>query len=470
MREIALGVIVGNRDFFPDQLVTEARRDLERVLAKLHIEPVMLANNDTKLGSVETWEHARRCAELFHARRDRIAGVLVCLPNFGDEKGVAETLKMAELNVPVLVQAYPDDLNELGVARRRDAFCGKISVCNNLRQYAIPFSLTENHTVPIASEEFERDLARFVAVCRVVRGLRRARIGAVGARPNAFNTTRYSEKLLQGAGISVSTIDLSDVFARIERLRDSDPRVREKVDGIRGYAETNGVPEAALLRMAKLGAVLGEWMAENGIQATAMQCWSSMQQNLGVNCCTIMSMMSENLMPSACEVDVTGAVTMYALQLASGRPSALVDWNNNYGRDRNKCVLFHCGNWAKTFLGQAQMGMAPILGSVLGVENTYGALAGRTAAGPLTYARVSTDDAAGCIRAYVGEGRFTDDPLATFGSRAVAEVPELQKLMRFICKNGFEHHAAMSASHCAAALADAMETYLDWDVYSHGVD
>jgi L-fucose isomerase-like protein len=72
--------------------------------------------------------------------------------------------------------------------------------------------------------------------------------------------------------------------------------------------------------------------------ALAIQCWSSLQKNYGVNCCTIMSMMSEKLMPSACEVDIAGTVAMYALQLASGRPSALVDWNNNYGDDPDRCV------------------------------------------------------------------------------------------------------------------------------------
>ncbi len=468
MATTTLGVIVGNRDFFPDPLITEARGDLAQVFPAQRIEAVMLNESDSKLGAVETWEHAQRCAALFRAHRDKIEGVLVCLPNFGDEKGVAEALKLADLNVPVLVQAYPDDLNQLGVERRRDAFCGKISVCNNLRQYGIPFTLTELHTVPILSDEFQRDLARFLAVCRVARGLKRARIGAVGARPNAFNTTRYSEKLLQAAGISVSTIDLSDIFGRAERIGDDDARVREKVRSIQAYAVTGGVPGQSLSRMAKLGVVLGEWMEQNGLHATAIQCWSSMQQNFGVNCCTIMSMMSENLMPSACEVDVTGVVTMYALQLASGGPSALVDWNNNYGKDANKCVLFHCGNWAKTFLPDVRIGTAPILGTTLGEENTYGALSGRTPAGPLTYARVSTDDRSGRMRAYAGEGSFTEDPLATFGSRAVAEVPQLQKLMQYICRNGFEHHAAMSASHCAGVMEEALGTYLGWDIYRHG--
>jgi L-fucose isomerase-like protein len=391
----------------------------------------------------------------------------VCLPNFGDEKGIADTLKLAGLNVPVLVQAYPDDLDQLSVQRRRDAFCGKISVCNNLRQYGIPFSLTEQHTIHPLSPEFRRDLKHFLAQCRVVSGMRRARIGAVGARPNAFNTTRYSEKLLQSSGISVSTMDLSDLFGRAARIADDDTRVRQKIADIGGYAAAGQVPGSSLTRMAKLGVVLLEWMDGNDLDASAIQCWSSMQQNFGVNVCTVMSMMSERLMPSACEVDIAGVVAMYALQLASGRPSALVDWNNNYGPDRNKCVFFHCGNWAKSFLPDIRIGTAPILGTTLGEENTYGAVAGRTPAGPVTFARVSTDDVNGCIRAYVGEGQFTDDPLDTFGSRAVVAVPELQKLMRYICKNGFEHHAAMNGSQCGAVLAEAFETYLGWPVYYH---
>lgn len=467
MARMTIGVIVGNRDFFPDRLVAGGRIDILKLFEEMDVEPVILDEADTKLGAVETWQHARRCAGLFKTHRDRIGGVLVCLPNFGDEKGVADTLQLSALNVPVFVQAYPDDLAQLSVERRRDAFCGKVSVCNNLRQYGIPFSLTRRHTVHPLSPSFREDFAAFLAVCRVVRGLSRARIGAVGARPNAFNTTRYSEKLLQGAGISVNTIDLSEVFGNAQRIADSDPRVAQRLDQIRGYAPCGETPATSLVQMAKLAIVLSDWMSEYGLEATAIQCWTSMQRNYGINPCTVMSMMSESLMPSACEVDITGVVSMYALQLASGTPSALVDWNNNYGDDDDKCVLFHCGNWAKSFLPDILISTAPILGSTLGVENTYGALAGRTPAGPLTFARVSTDDRAGRIRAYTGQGQFTDDPLATFGNRAVVQVPGLQSLMRYICRNGFEHHAAMSVSHTSAVLAEAFETYLGWETYHH---
>jgi L-fucose isomerase-like protein len=462
-----IGVILGNRDFFPDALITEARRDLSEIFEQLNVKPVWLTSSETKLGDVQSWHDAVKCGELFRQHRSEIEGILVCLPNFGDEKALSDAIRLSELNVPILVQAYPDDLNQFGLERRRDAFCGKISACNNLRQYGYKYTLTREHTVAISDLSFREDLAAFLATCSVVRGFRRVRLGAIGARPNAFNTTRFSEKLLEASGISVNTIDLSEIFGNAGSLIDADPRVRQRVDQIRAYADSSSAPQESLLKMAKFAVIIDDWMQSLGLTATAIQCWSSMQKNYGVNVCTIMSMMSEQMLPSACEVDIAGVVSMYALQLASGRPSALVDWNNNYGNDRDKCVLFHCGNWAKDFLPDIRIGTAPILGTVLGEENTVGALEGRTPAGPLTFGRISTDDGKGLIRAYVGEGAFTDDPLNTFGTRAVAHVPRLQKLMHIVCKNGFEHHAAMNGSYCAAPVAEALGNYIGWEVYHH---
>ena len=166
MSKTTLAVIIGNRDFFPDVLVGEARKDILKLFSELDVEPVMLDEQTTKLGAVETWEHAKKCGELFAANRSRIDGVLVCLPNFGDERGVVDALKLSGLNVPILVQAYPDDLDQFSVERRRDAYCGKISVCNNLRQFGMPFSLTENHTIHLLTDEFRADLRSFIAQCR----------------------------------------------------------------------------------------------------------------------------------------------------------------------------------------------------------------------------------------------------------------------------------------------------------------
>lgn len=464
---MTLGVIIGNRDFFPDSLVEKARIEIIEVFAKLNIKPVLLDTNETKLGGVETYKEAQHCADLFKKHREEIAGVLVLLPNFGDEKGVADTLKLAGLNVPVLIQAYPDELTKMNVVNRRDSWCGKISVCNNLYQYGIKYSLTSQHVSLPSSDIFQQDLKDFLAVCRVVKGLKMVRIGAIGARPGAFNTVRYSEKILQRSGITVTTFDLSEILGRANKLTANDAIVKQHIESINAYASKGKTPNEAMLQIAKLDVVLKQIMEENALDATAIQCWTSLQQNYGCNVCTSMSIMSENMLPSACEVDVTGTLSMYAMQLASGSPSALVDWNNNYADDPEKCVLFHCGNWAKSFLPDIQISNAPILGTTVGIENTYGALDGRTPAMPLTYGRISTDDINGKIKAYIGEGELTNDPLSTFGNRAVAQIPNLQNLMKYICKNGFEHHVVMNASKTATILEEALSNYMGWDVYRH---
>lgn len=461
-----IGVIIGNRDFFPDKLVAEARTEILEVFKSLNITPILLSETDSKLGGVEIFAEAQKCAALFKRHADEIDGILVVLPNFGDEKGVAETIKLSGLTVPVLIQAYPDNLGKMDVVNRRDAWCGKISVCNNLYQFGIKYSLTTKHVVSPKDESFISDLKNFTAVCRVVNGLRKVRIGAVGARPTAFNTVRYSEKLLQRHGISVTTVDLSEILGNANKLTADDKSVKEKLEKIHAYTNTGLTPPDKLVQIAKLDVVLANFMAESSLDATAIQCWTSIQKNYGCNVCTSMSMMSENMLPSACEVDVTGTLSMYAMQLASGSPSALVDWNNNYADDDNKCVLFHCGNWAKSFLPDITISTAPILGTSVGTENTYGALDGRTPAMPLTYGRISTDDCRGIIKAYVGEGELTDDALKTFGNRAVAKINNLQKLMNYVCRNGFEHHVVMNASKTAGILKEAMENYLGWEVES----
>jgi len=468
MKKICLGVIITSRDTFPAHLVIQARKDILGVMDELGLESVTLDEGQAVHGAVQSYQQARMCAELFKKHRDEIDGILVVLPNFGDEKSIPDTIKLSGLDVPILVQAFPDDMDHLDVSNRRDAYCGKISVCSNLRQYGFAYSVTSLHTVKPDSVSFKQDLKDFAGVCRVVKGLRNARFGAVGARPNPFSVVRYSEKLLQEAGISVHTADLSEILGDAARLADGDTAVKHELDKIKGYLPTDGVPGESLLRMAKFSAVLHRWMADLEIQATALQCWTSLQRNYGINVCGLMSMMSQELMPSACEVDITGVASMYALQLATGTPSAISDWNNNYGDDPDKCILFHCGNWPKHFVPDAKMTYADILATSFGEERTYGAVDGRTPAGPMSFARISTDDQLGMIRTYVGEGSFTDDPLDTFGTRAVVQVPGLQKLLHYVVMNGFEHHVAMSSQPSSRILAEAFGNYLGWDVYVHG--
>jgi L-fucose isomerase-like protein len=461
------GVIIGNRGFFPDVLARDGREEILRVLAEQGHKAFCLTPEESKFGSVETFADARRCADLFRAHGDEIDGVLVSLPNFGDERAIADTLRLARLNVPVLVQATPDAPGKMTIAHRRDSFCGKMSACNNLKQYGIPYSLTTLHTVSPSSAEFKKDLEWFSGVCRVVKGLRNLRVGAIGARPAAFNTVRYSEKLLEANGITVETLDLSEVIGRIGRMKDNDDRAVQKLKNIERYVTTSGIPQPALLKMAKLGAVIDDWMHSAQVKISAVQCWTSLEENLGVVPCTVMSMMSDSLISSACEVDVCGVLGMHALQLASQTPSALLDWNNNYGSDPNKAVCFHCSNLPKHFFKDVQMDFQAIIAGTVGKENTFGTCVGRVKSGAMSYARFSTDDLTGEIRGYSGEGRFTDDPLETFGGAGVVEIPNMQKLLHYICENGFEHHVAANFSTVAPVIHEATTRYLGWDMYAH---
>jgi L-fucose isomerase-like protein len=462
-----LGIIVGNRGFFPDHLSESGRGEILQVFNRLGIAPVILPVSATKGGTVESVEDAEKCADLFRQQADKIDGILVTLPNFGDERGVANSIRWSGLNVPVLVHAFSDDPRQMGIENRRDSFCGKMSVCNNLRQYGIPYTLTRLHTVKPDNPDFQQDLVDFLATCRVVKGLKNLRIGALGARPAAFNTVRYSEKLLERSGISIETLDMYELFGWVGAMQDDDAAVRAKLLEITDYVITENVPAPALVKMAKLGVAIDSWMRQNRLQATTIQCWTAIEEFFGVVPCTLMSMMSNRLQPCACEVDVMGAVAMHAMAQGSSLPSALVDWNNNYGEDPDKAVIFHCSNLPKDLLDKPCMDYQAIIAGTVGKENAFGTVVGRLKPSPFTYLRLSCDDAAGRIRAYVGEGEVTGDPVETFGGYGVVRIPNFQRLLAHICENGFEHHVAVNLSRCADAVNEALGKYLGWQVYRH---
>ncbi|MCE9613566.1 MAG: L-fucose/L-arabinose isomerase family protein [Lentisphaerae bacterium] len=469
-KRTTLGLIVGNRGFFPDHLCKSGREVMLKVLKEEGFDVVALTPDDTKHGSVESYKDAKACAALFKKHREAIDGVLVTLPNFGDERGVADTLKLAGLNVPVLVHAFADDPEKMTIKDRRDSFCGKMSACNNLSQYGIKYSVTSLHTVDPTDVSFRQDLRDFGGTCRIVRGLRNARIGAIGARPVAFNTVRYSEKLLEGSGISILTLDLYELFGWANRLADDAAPVKDKLESIKAYVPTKGIPAASLVKMAKLGVVVDKWMADNELTSTAIQCWTAMEEFFGVVPCTVMSMLSNNLLPSACEVDIAGSVGMLAMRLASGRPSALLDWNNNYGTDPDLCMMFHCANLPKDVFVEAKMDYQEIIAGTVGKENTFGTVVGRMKPGAFTFARVSTDDAHGRIRAYYGEGQMQKQPVKTFGGYGVARIANLQKLLRYICEQGYEHHVSMNPSQVCRSLDDAFRNYFGWATYFHNTE
>ncbi|MHA1670416.1 MAG: L-fucose/L-arabinose isomerase family protein [Promethearchaeota archaeon] len=463
----SFGIILGNRDVFPDHLVKEGRKDILDVMNDLEYEYFILNEEDTPLGAVETYSDAKKCAELFKKNSDKILGIILCLPNFGDEKAVANTLKLADLNVPILIQASSDEINKMNRKFRRDAFCGKLSVCSVLYQHGIPFTLTETHTCPINSDAFKADIRKFEKVCKIVKKFKNARFGQIGTRPNAFETVRYSEKILQLHGITIEPIDMSEIFGMINLLQDDDPKIQEKIQFIKNYTPTTSFPEDGLLKLAKLAVVVENWVIDNDLDGFAFQCWPSIQDNFGIVPCAVMSMFSEGLVPAACEVDISGLVGMYILQVASENPSAILDWNNNYGEDPDKMVLFHCSNLPKSFFKDTRMTIHPIIADQKGAEVTFGVIQGRIKSKPCTLLRIETDDIYGEIKALLAKGNYTDDPLKTFGGFGVVEIPHLQSLLKTLCKEGFAHHVAATLNEVGDIVYEALFNYLGWNVIYH---
>lgn len=465
------GVIIGTRAYFNSELARDVRKQLLKTLEDNGYDYVILPEDATPTGSssIETREDGLKCAELFRQNRDRIDGIIVSLPNFGFEIGIINAISVADLHVPVLVQACDDENDKVDLDSRRDAFCGKISVCNNLYQYGIPFTDTTLHTYSVYSPLLAQDINRFAAVCRVVKGLTHARIGQIGTRPLGFNTCRVSEKLLQASGITVVPADLSEILYAAQAIEDSDTDLLKQMEKVAGYAEVPEAYQEKLRLQCKFGVAVNRWVEANQVDAVAIQCWDSLEQNFGCAACVTMSMLSEAGIPAACEADIAGAVSMLALTLASEQPSAIADWNNNFAEDRNKCVCTHCGNFPKSFIGNDNLRLGPlgVLGRTLGKINTFGAVYAKVSEGDFTYFRISTDDTMGCIKAYLGEGKMTDAPYGMDGCIVVTEVPELQKLMKFICKNGFEHHVALVRGDVASIVEEAIDSYLGWDLYVH---
>ena len=469
--KLCFGVIVGTRAYFNSALAKDVRAQLLKTIEEQGHEYVILPEDATPTGSssIETREDGLKCAALFRQHRDEIDGIIISLPNFGFEIGIINAISVAELNVPVLVQACDDENEKVDLDSRRDAFCGKISVCNNLYQYGIPFTDTTLHTYSIYSPLLAQDINKFAGVCRVVNGLRHCRIGQIGTRPLGFNTCRASEKLLQRAGITVVPADLSEILYAAEKMSSDDPRVEAYLEKVHAYARSSEEYREKLALQAKFGAAVNQWVDDNHVDAVAIQCWDSLEVNYGCAACVTMSMLSDRNIPAACETDIAGAVSMLALTLASGKPAALADWNNNFAEQRNKCVCTHCGNFPRTFIGNNDLELRPlgVLGRTLGKVRTYGAVNAKVSEGEFTFFRISTDDPRGVIKAYLGEGHMTNDPYPMDGCIVVTEVPNLQKLMKHICKNGFEHHVGLCRAEVKDILDEAINNYLGWELYVH---
>lgn len=450
-----------NRGFMPGELIYEARDDMVKAVTDAGYNYIMMDKELTRFGGIETRDEGLLYAKWLKAHQGEYDGVIFSMPIFADENGAITALQDA--GVPILMQAYPDEIGKMDFQHRRDAYCGKFSVTDVFTQYNVPFTVLKPHVVHPLSDAFQENLRDFAAICRVVNGMKRFNLGCIGARTTAFKTVRFDEIALQKNGINVESFDLSEVFDKIDAKTDDDPVVAAKIERLKNYTDFSQVPTRNMLNLGKLAVVIDEYIDEYHLDALALRCWNEMEDYLHVCPCVLLSELNDRGIVASCEIDMCSAICMRAMNLATEKPTAVLDWNNNYADDENKVILFHCGSVAQSLMSGRGMVSNHKMFDKTNPGSGWGCNEGRIKAMPVTISNCQTKD--GKILIYASEAQFTDDPIESsyFGCAGVAEIPNLQDKLIRLARGGFKHHTAIANGHVKDILKEAFTTYLHYD-------
>ena len=450
-----------NRGFMPGELIYGAREDMVKAVTAGGYDYIMMDAELTRYGGVETRDEGRLYAKWLKEHEGQYDGVIFSMPIFADENGAITALQDA--GVPILMQAYPDEIGKMDFAHRRDAYCDKFSVTDVFCQYNVPFTVLKPHVVHPLSDKFQENLRDFAAICRVVNGMKRFNLGCIGARTTAFKTVRFGEIAMQKHGINVESFDLSELFAKVQEKKNDDPVVLAKIVRLKNYSDFTRVPESNMYTLAKVSVAIDEYIEEYHLDTLALRCWNEMETYLRICPCVLLSELNDRGIVASCEIDMCSAITMRAMNLASEGATAVLDWNNNYGDDENKVILFHCGPVAQSLMA----GCGTVTEHKMFVKNDpgsgWGCNEGRIKPMPITISNCQTKD--GKIIIYASEAKFTDDVIEPefFGCGGVAEIPDLQNKLIRLARGGFKHHTAICEGHYKEILKEAFTTYLGYD-------
>ena len=461
MKKMTFALCFSNRGFMPGELIYNAREDMVKAVTAAGYDYIMMDADLTRYGGVETRDEGRLYAKWLAEHRGRYDGVIFSMPIFADENGAIIALQDA--GVPILMQAYPDEIGKMDFQHRRDAYCGKFSVTDVFCQYNVPFTVLKPHVVHPLSDKFQENLRDFAAICRVVNGMKRFNLGCIGARTTAFKTVRFDEIALQKYGINVESFDLSELFAKVKDKKNDDPAVSAKIQRLKNYSDFSLVPKENMYTLAKVSVVIDQYIKEYRLDALALRCWNEMETYLRICPCVLLSELNDRGIVASCEIDVCSAVTMRAMSLASQGATAVLDWNNNYGEDENKVILFHCGPVAQSLMTGRGTVTEHKMFAKSDPGSGWGSNEGRIKPMPITISNCQTKD--GKIIVYVSEGKITEDVIERefFGCAGVAKIDDLQNKLIKLVRGGFKHHTSICEGHYKEVLKEAFTTYLCYD-------
>lgn len=450
-----------NRGFFPGESIADARAEMIKALTDSGFDYIYMDETLTRYGAVETITEGKCFATFLKEHEGEYQGIIMCLPNFGDENGASLALK--DVNVPVLVHAYPDEMDKMDFAHRRDALCGKIAMCNVLRQLKIPYTLTKKTAVSPLSRDFAEDLRLFAGTCRAVAGMRQFNIGAIGARTTAFKTVRCDEIAMANKRVNIETIDMSMVFARMDKVDEAALEAKKKIyDNLSDFGCCN--PEK-LENIARFGVVLDQLIEEFNLQAVAIRCWDELEKTYGIAPCLVLCELNERGIVAACELDINNAVMMRALYLAANHPVMLLDVNNNFGDADDRCIFFHCGPVPQSLMAEkGHIEEHLMFRKSYGEGTGVGINKGQIASNDVTVGSFKTENGQMC--SFVTEGKLTEDYVGDgfFGCGIVFKKENIENMLHYMCENGYRHHVAITKGFWGDAVREAFDKYLGYQI------
>ncbi len=462
MRKTTFALYFGNLGFMPAELLLDARREMAEAVTKAGFDYLIMDEDATRYGAVETRDEGRIYAAWLEEHRGEFDGIILCMPIFIDENGAITALEKA--GVPILMQAYPDEMGKMDFAHRRDAFCGKFSVTDVFEQYRTPYTVFAPHVVHPLTEAFAMNLADFGAVCRVVKGMKSFTVGCLGARTTAFKTVRYDELTAQRYGINIESFDLSELIYKVQNKKDDEQAVIEKRKVLENYTNCGNVPDSNMNTLAKVSVVIDEYIEEYHMDAITLRCWNEMEDILHICPCVLLGELNDRGIIASCEMDLCSAITMRAMHLASQEATACLDWNNNYGDEKDKVILFHCGPVPQSLMTAKGEVTDHKMIAKANPGHGWGSNEGRIRSFPMTFSNCKMED--GKIFFYASEGEFTEDPIETgyFGCGGVAHIPELESKLNKLARNGFKHHTTVGVGHMKNVLEEAFRYYVKYEI------
>ena len=440
---IKIGFVPSHRvPFNRDWAVEMRKRTIKSIKENAaEAEFVYPDENLTDGGLVTNEEDAQKTVKLF--KKNNIQGLIIGTMTFGEE---LPNITIAEAfdKIPILIFGTKEGPFTSDGNRKSDSFCGTISTASGLTRRKIKFDFGGIYFPE--EKDFILDVKRFIRVSMAYDGFMGARVGIVGPRPAPFETCAINEvNLIEKFRQRIVSVNLLKLYSDINTMK-TDSRVTGAVNEVKKSYDCHLVSDDILSKIVKLELVLSDYARKEGLSGYGIQCWTSIQEEIGISPCMSMGRLTDRGIMCACEADMHGVLTMIAQYLLSLKETVphFIDWTIQNQDNEDTLLAWHCGNAPislKCASCKPLVNSHSILGEQLGYDKSFGTAEFQLKEGKVTISRLVEYD--GKFKMLITKGDAIPDSRSLRGCWKWIKVSNLKTLYRTIIEEGFTHHASL---------------------------